>query len=281
LSGEAYQQRFPGGYVDLPAETTPIDSQMLNAVESALMRLLGVDPADKGVETWDAALGRFKTALVKNENVDPAAAISRNKLDFGAGLADADIAPGANISSSKITGLTGTAPPVGAMMMYGGSVAPSGWLLCDGSVVSRTTQAGIFSVIGTAYGTGDGSTTFNLPDFRGRVPVAVGTHADVGALGANDGVAVESRRPKHKHTVALGSLATGNDTPDHTHTYNSPTPTGTSAGGAGSAGTVPQTSGASTRHTHPLVGVPTVGPQTGSEPTDGAAYLTVNVIIKT
>lgn len=59
-------------------------------------------------------------------------------------------------------GMTGTVLP------FAGSAAPTGWLLCDGATVSRTTYAHLFSVIGTTYGAGDGSTTFNLPDTRGE-----------------------------------------------------------------------------------------------------------------
>lgn len=57
----------------------------------------------------------------------------------------------------------------GVMFPYAGTSAPSGWLMCYGQAVSRTTYAVLFSVIGTTYGAGDGSTTFNLPDARGRV----------------------------------------------------------------------------------------------------------------
>jgi len=60
-------------------------------------------------------------------------------------------------------GLTGTVLP------FAGSTAPAGWLLCDGSAASRATYANLFGVIGTTYGVGDGSTTFGLPDLRGRV----------------------------------------------------------------------------------------------------------------
>lgn len=56
--------------------------------------------------------------------------------------------------------------PTGAIMSFGGSVAPKGWLLCDGSEVSRSDYADLFDVIGTNYGNGDGSTTFNLPNFK-------------------------------------------------------------------------------------------------------------------
>ena len=62
----------------------------------------------------------------------------------------------------------------GEIKMYGGASAPTGWLLCDGSAVSRTTYAPLFAVIGTTYGIGDNSTTFNLPDGRGKVPVGAG-----------------------------------------------------------------------------------------------------------
>lgn len=61
--------------------------------------------------------------------------------------------------------------PIGAMMAYGGPTAPTGWLLCYGQAVSRTTYAKLFAVIGTAYGVGDGSSTFNLPDKRGRASI--------------------------------------------------------------------------------------------------------------
>lgn len=59
--------------------------------------------------------------------------------------------------------------PLGIVMPYAGSTAPSGYLLCYGQAVSRTTYADLFAIIGTTYGSGDGSTTFNVPDLRGRV----------------------------------------------------------------------------------------------------------------
>lgn len=59
--------------------------------------------------------------------------------------------------------------PVGAIQGYAGTAAPSGWLLCDGSAVSRTTYSELFGVVSTTYGTGDGSTTFNLPNITGYI----------------------------------------------------------------------------------------------------------------
>ena len=76
--------------------------------------------------------------------------------------------------------------PVGALMPYGGSAAPTGWLLCQGQAVSRTTYASLFSILGTAYGAGDGSTTFNLPNMQQRFPLgkaASGTGSTLGGTG--------------------------------------------------------------------------------------------------
>ena len=58
--------------------------------------------------------------------------------------------------------------PVGTISAFGGSTAPDGWLLCQGQALSRTEYASLFSVIGTSFGSGDGSTTFNIPDLRGK-----------------------------------------------------------------------------------------------------------------
>lgn len=86
------------------------------------------------------------------------------------------------------------APP-GMIVPYGGAAAPAGWLLCDGSAVSRTTYADLFAVIGTTYGAGNGSTTFTLPDLRGRV-----------AAGANASNALASRAGADSKQIARANL---------------------------------------------------------------------------
>lgn len=76
--------------------------------------------------------------------------------------------------------------PTGAFLPYGGTSAPTGWLLCDGAAVSRSTYAALFAVLSTTYGAGDGSTTFNLPDYRGRFVLgkaAAGTGSTLGGTG--------------------------------------------------------------------------------------------------
>lgn len=115
------------------------------------------------------------------------------------------------------------APPTGTIQQFAGSAAPStDWLLCDGSAISRTFYAALFAVIGTTYGGGDGSTTFNLPDLRGRIAVGFalsGGHIDVSALGNNEGTALANRRPKHPHTNGL-SASHNLTLPNHGHSHS-------------------------------------------------------------
>lgn len=112
--------------------------------------------------------------------------------------------------------------PPGMMAPYGGSSAPSGWLLCDGSAVSRATYAALFAILGTAYGVGDGSTTFNLPDFRKRLAIGrdSGTAA-IDTLGKTTGSFDHTHtQPTHTHTIASHTHDMGNhthSTPNHAH----------------------------------------------------------------
>lgn len=140
---------------------------------------------------------------------------------------------GANDAGTLVIDTTPTEAFLAGMMMpYAGTAAPSGWLLCDGTAVSRTTYSALFAVTGTAYGVGNGSTTFNLPDLRGRVPAgkaATGTFATLGGSGGAETVtltAAQSGIPDHSHSVwvSIGSAGshshggnTGTTTPSHTH----------------------------------------------------------------
>ena len=112
------------------------------------------------------------------------------------------------------------AAPAGTVSAYVGAAAPTGWLLCDGSAVSRTTYASLFAACGTTYGAGDGSTTFNLPDLRGRVIVAVDGGA--GRVTANNTLGASSGTEAHTHTSAAHTHTSAAHThgvsATHTHT---------------------------------------------------------------
>lgn len=86
-----------------------------------------------------------------------------------------------NGSLNLLAGSTAYADaPIGAIYPYGGSNAPQGFLICDGTAVSRTTYSALFAVIGTSFGSGDGSTTFNIPDLRGEFLRGAGTNSHSG-----------------------------------------------------------------------------------------------------
>lgn len=96
--------------------------------------------------------------------------------------------------------------PAGMIAPYAGASAPAGWLLCQGQAVSRTTYAALFAVTGTTYGTGDGSTTFNLPNLQGRVPVGLqSSDTDFNTRGKTGGAKTHTlttaQIPAHKHDL--------------------------------------------------------------------------------
>jgi microcystin-dependent protein len=113
--------------------------------------------------------------------------------------------------------------PVGVIEMFAGSAAPNGWLVCDGSTVSRKTYSDLFKIIGTTYGAGNSNDTFTLPDMRGRCPIGVGTGTYVTATartlasttGAESATLLEANLPSHAHAFTpSGSLNTESS---HTH----------------------------------------------------------------
>lgn len=109
----------------------------------------------------------------------------------------------------------------GSIVMFAGSTAPQGWLLCDGSAVSRSTYSALFDVIGTYYGEGDESTTFNVPDLTGRVAIGSSQNYPSASTGGEEShVLTEQEIPSHSHVV--GQHGHGNSftftTPSLSHT---------------------------------------------------------------
>jgi microcystin-dependent protein len=104
---------------------------------------------------------------------------------------------------------TSTVLPTGSVLAFAGSAAPSGYLLCDGAAVSRTTYAALYAVVGTTYGTGDGSTTFNVPDGRSRTVVGAGQGA--GLTNRTRGGGTGAAWGEESHTLSEAEM------PSHTH----------------------------------------------------------------
>ena len=117
-----------------------------------------------------------------------------------------------------VQGLQGVSAPVGSITMYGATTPPSGWLLCDGSAYSRSTYGTLFGVIGTGFGAGDGSTTFNVPDMRSRSPLGWGQGAGLTNRNLNDAAGEET------HSLIIAELAShGHNITDPGH-YHVPNP---------------------------------------------------------
>jgi microcystin-dependent protein len=202
------------------------------------------------------------------------------------------------------------AVPTGAILPYGGSAAPSGYFLCDGTAVDRTTYAALFTVIGTTYGVGDGSTTFNVPDLRQRFPLgkaASGTGSVLGATGgAIDHTHTYTQVVNHTHTISITDPGHNHTQNAHTHTVTDPghthtqqyanttgttggatnaiIPTGTTTTGSSTTGITLGNATATNNSTTTGISASSANPgggvATGTTDSQNPPYVTVNYVIK-
>lgn len=174
-------------------------------------------------------------------------------------------------STAFVQSAVGSAVLTGEIKMWGTATAPSGYLLCNGAAVSRTTYAALYALIGTTYGSGDGSTTFNLPNFTDRMPIGGGNLYANGATGGSKDAVVVS----HSHTATVTD-------PGHSHTFNY---NNSSSGGIQSAnGTANGTSNTSTNAVSTATtGISVSNSTTGVSGTNAnlPPYLAIRFIIKT
>lgn len=119
-------------------------------------------------------------------------------------------------SNGSINVTMPSATIVGEIRGYSGATAPAGWFLCDGSAIDRVAYSNLFAVTGILYGPGDGATTFNIPDLRGRVGVGKSTDTEFDTLGETGGekthTLTEAELPvvaPHTHSVEAGGTAGG------------------------------------------------------------------------
>ncbi len=179
-----------------------------NAADASVVTATLADDAVTAAKIADDAVG---AAAVADNSIGAAAInISGNGTSGQAVVSDGD---GSFSYESNIV-------PSGALMPYAGTSAPTGFLLCDGSAVSRTTYATLFSAISTTYGSGDSSSTFNLPDLRGRV---IAGQDDMGGASANrltnqtgglNGDDLGATGGSETHALTTAQLAS------HTHSFS-------------------------------------------------------------
>lgn len=212
-----------------------------------------------------------------------------------------NLSVGGNLTVTGITNII----PAGVIQMWPTTSAPSGFLLCAGAAVSRTTYAALFAVIGTTFGAGDGSTTFNVPNYTNQMPIGAGGSYALASTGGSTSITT-SNLPSHTHTFN-GTTGAMNSNQNHNHAANDAghqhgfidqnnNPTGLlafqngsfyAATGGNSAQVAydtavgyanPQIANANIDHTHNFSGT-TNG--TGSGSAFLPPYLAINFIIKT
>lgn len=171
---------------------------------------------------------------------------------------------------------TATAPaaqavPTGSLVATGKTAADTGYLMCDGSAVSRTTYAALFTAISTRFGGGDGSTTFNLPDMRGKFPLGTAAAGTGSTLGGSGGTIDHTHTgPSHTHGVTITRDGWGS-------TLSTPGTTGRlQTGNAGGSG-----SDASEYMATTDVTVTSAAGGTGATGTANPPFLSLNWQIKT
>ena len=211
--------------------------------------------ASDGMNNADDHMRLIKAALKNTLPNFNAAALAATQAQIDAAVA-------------AVVGRPNATVPAGAICDFAMPSAPAGWLPCDGWEISRTDYAALFAAIGTTWGAGNGSTTFNIPNLLVRFR----RHRDNGATSGVVGTLQGPCNLSHYHNVAASGMTgaadrgldhlhtgggtTGNDSPDHSHGYDRGAYPSSSTGGGAFAiigtNTAANTGGASTRHQHPF-----------------------------
>lgn len=181
-------------WVDLPNTSTPISAERLNYMEQGI---------------YDASLSGGSGVYVgetepTEENINAWINPNDNLLKYK------------NNSEWQNVIAGGDTIPIGTIVPFTGTTAPTNWLICDGSEISRITYEDLFTKIGTSFGEGNGTDTFNLPDLRGRIPIGAGSSDnDIHnfALGSTGGeyehTLTVAEMPSHKHNLIWYDAGSG------------------------------------------------------------------------
>lgn len=160
----------------------------------AIVTHTGVTPPDP--TNWrrlNLEAGDFGTAAWRNVGTGSTELIESSRVVQTVGNSVTNI-----MSQKAVTDALGTVLPPGIIVPFAANNPPTGWLICDGSAVSRTTYASLFNIIGITYGEGNGSTTFNLPDLRNMFIRGIDASRAIGSI-------QQDQNKSHNHTGSIAS----------------------------------------------------------------------------
>ena len=195
---------------------------------SDISTVYALKQTDVGVTTLNAATSRSVSLAIANVNqVVLTPGLLRPAVNSALDLGSSSFyyrnlySTSATISDLNVTGGFNYTPP-GVIMQWVAVTAPVGYLICDGSAVSRTTYAALFAVINTAYGSGNNSTTFNIPNLVGRVAVGRnGGNGNFASLGISSGSSTAqlglNELPSHVHGITDPGHSHNISDPSHSH----------------------------------------------------------------
>lgn len=251
----------------MPTNYTPLSDGQDAIAATFNAPLTQLDTAIENIGTGSKALASptitsYANAQHTHQNAAGGGKLTASAIDSGL-AANGHVLTANGSGAAAWQGFNGV--PTGVIVPYGGSSAPTGWLLCDGTAINRVTFAALFAVVGISFGVGDSSTTFNLPDLRGRFPLG---KDDMGGSSANQVTAAAA------DTVGQGAGAENitldiTQIPAHTHAFN------VYDGGGGGSNTTPSTASQVTAHT-----ATTASTGGGLSHSNMPPYQTVNYIVK-
>lgn len=219
-SGGSYgaNYAFPGLILTMPNYTASAVNLTLANTSAWTVSVTVTDQLTSTTSTYTVPVG---TPLMFLDSILKSLGLGKFPTQAGAFETSGDIYE----NGTKLSNKYAPATPSGVINMYAGASAnvPTGWLVCQGQAVSRTTYSSLFNAIGTTYGTGDGSTTFNLPNLQGKVPVGLDSaQTEFNTLGATGGekthTLIVDEMPSHNHDLRFNESNT-----EGTLSYTHPT----------------------------------------------------------